>query len=191
MDLANWKATKEVLKDVGPVDLLVNNAALAILEPLEKVTEEHFDRYKHILAIKSLLINNSCRMFAVNVKAVFNLTQLVVENIKSRNSNGAIVNISSQASMAGLQDHTVYCATKGAVDSFTRATALEVGPYNIRINSVNPTIILTDMGRLGWSDPKKALPMLEKIPLKRSIIIESVNQFLNYFMIADLEKLMK
>lgn len=69
--------------------------------------------------------------------------------------------------MVGLQDHTVYCATKGAVDAFTRASALELGPFNIRINSVNPTVILTEMGRLGWSDPKKANPMLEKIPLRR------------------------
>lgn len=69
--------------------------------------------------------------------------------------------------MAGLLEHPVYCASKGAVDAFTRAAAVELGPYNIRVNSVNPTVILTDMGRLGWSDPNKAGPMLAKIPLKR------------------------
>jgi L-xylulose reductase len=45
--------------------------------------------------------------------------------------------------------------------------ALELGPHNIRVNCVNPTVVLTDMGKLGWSDPEKAGPMLAKIPLRR------------------------
>lgn len=98
---------------------------------------------------------------------MINLSQLVADNLIKRKSPGAIVNVSSQASMAGLRDHTVYCATKGAVDAFTRAAALELGPHKIRVNCVNPTVIMTDMGKLGWSDPAKAGPMLEKIPLGR------------------------
>lgn len=89
----------------------------------------------------------------------------------SRKTSGSIVNISSQASLAGLMHHTVYCASKGAVDAFTRAAALELGPNGIRVNAVNPTVIMTDMGRLGWSDPKVAGPMLDKIPLKRFLKI--------------------
>lgn len=95
------------------------------------------------------------------------MTQIVAKNLLARNAPGSIVNVSSQASLAGLQDHTVYCATKGAVDAFTRATALELGPHNIRVNSVNPTVIMTAMGKLGWSDPAKAQPLLQKIPLRR------------------------
>lgn len=87
----------------------------------------------------------------------------------SRNVPGSIVNLSSQASLVGLLNHSVYCASKGAVDAFTRAVALEYGPKNIRINAVNPTVILTEMGKLGWSDPKIANPMLEKIPLRRYV----------------------
>lgn len=109
------------------------------------------------------------RLFNINVKAIINLTQMIAKNLIDRKAPGAIVNVSSQASMCGLQDHTIYCATKGAVDAFTRATALELGPHNIRVNSVNPTVIMTQMGRLGWSDPKKAEPMLAKIPLRRSV----------------------
>ena len=45
--------------------------------------------------------------------------------------------------------------------------ALELGPHNIRVNSVNPTVVLTDMGKLGWDDPEKARGMLSKIPLGR------------------------
>lgn len=100
---------------------------------------------------------------------MIHLTQFVADNLKARKASGSIVNISSQASMAGLHDHTVYCASKGAVDAFMRAAALELGPFNIRVNNVNPTVIMTDMGRLGWADPAKAGPLLTKIPLRRSV----------------------
>lgn len=109
-------------------------------------------------------------VFAVNIKAVINITRLVVQNMLERNVPGAIVNLSSQASLIGLLNHTVYSASKGAVDAFTRAAALEYGPRNIRINAVNPTVILTEMGKLGWSDPAVAKPMLDKIPLRRYIV---------------------
>lgn len=92
---------------------------------------------------------------------------MVVKGLLARKVPGSIVNLSSQASLVGLLDHSVYCASKGAVDAFTRAVALEYGPYNIRVNAVNPTVIMTDMGRLGWSNPKVAEPMLRKIPLRR------------------------
>lgn len=73
-------------------------------------------------------------VFAVNSKAVINVTRLVVQNLLARNAPGSIVNISSQASLVGLMYHTVYCASKGAVDAFTRAAALEYGPKNIRVS---------------------------------------------------------
>lgn len=123
-----------------------------------------------IANIKFILIENLYfRVFAINVKAVINITKYVVKNLLARKVPGTIVNISSQASVVGLNEHTVYCASKGAVDAFSRAAALEYGPHGIRINNVNPTVILTDMGRLGWSDPKVAGPMLERIPLRRLV----------------------
>lgn len=81
--------------------------------------------------------------------------------------SGSVVNISSQASLAGLLNHTVYSASKGGVDAFTRACALELGSYNIRVNSVNPTVIMTEMGRKWWSEPSRGGTMLHKIPLGR------------------------
>jgi L-xylulose reductase len=93
-------------------------------------------------------------MFSVNVKAVINITKNVVQDMVKRKAPGAIVNISSQASKAALLHHTLYCATKGAVDAFTRAAALEYGPQKIRINCVNPTVVMTELGRKVWSDPK-------------------------------------
>lgn len=103
----------------------------------------------------------------MNVKAVLNLSQMMAQQWISNKTAGVIVNLSSQASQAGLRDHAVYCASKGALDALSRVMALELGPYNIRVNCVNPTVIMTAMGKLGWADPAKADPMIAKIPLGR------------------------
>ncbi|KAL1494328.1 hypothetical protein ABEB36_009943 [Hypothenemus hampei] len=170
-DLANWKKTEEVLGKIGNVDLLVNNAGLAVLGPLTEVKEEDVDR-----------------TFAINVKAVINISKYVINNLLARKSPGSIINVSSQASLTGLVDHTVYCASKGAVDAFTRSAANEYGKYGIRVNTVNPTVILTDMGRLGWSDPKVAGPMLERIPLRRfGEVDEVVNAII--FLLSDMSSM--
>lgn len=63
--------------------------------------------------------------------------------------------------------HSVYGPTKAAMDNFTKNLAIELGPRKIRVNNVNPTVILTRMGRDNWSDPAKADPLLAKIPLGR------------------------
>ncbi|XP_060523399.1 L-xylulose reductase-like [Cylas formicarius] len=157
LDISDWKKTGEVLSNIGPIDMLVNNAAMGWVKSLMDVTEDDFDS-----------------VFSINSKALINVTQIVITNLLARNAPGAIVNLSSQASLVGLMNHTVYCSSKGAVDAFTRAVALEYGPRNIRANSVNPTVIMTEMGRLGWSDPKIKEPMLQKIPLRRFGEIDDV-----------------
>ncbi|EFA08233.1 L-xylulose reductase [Tribolium castaneum] len=157
VDISNWEATNTTLRKLLPIDLLVNNAGIAFTDPLESITQEQCDR-----------------IFAVNVKALINITKTVISDMVARKSPGAIVNISSQASKAALLNHSLYCATKGAVDAFTRAVALEFGPCNIRINCVNPTVVMTDLGRKIWSDPKMGGPMLAKIPLNRFAEIEDV-----------------
>lgn len=53
----------------------------------------------------------------------------------------------------------------------TRSMALELGPHGIRVNAVNPTVIMTEMAKVGWSDPIKANEMLDKIPLKRLVTL--------------------
>lgn len=90
-----------------------------------------------------------------------------MEDLLSRGCPGAIVNISSQASKAALPNHTLYCASKAAVDGFTRAVAMDYGHKKIRINTVNPTVVMTELGKRFWSDPALSQPMLAKIPLGR------------------------
>ncbi|XP_029454910.1 L-xylulose reductase [Rhinatrema bivittatum] len=157
VDLADWDATETAVRAVGVVDLLVNNAAVAVLEPFLEVTKEAVDT-----------------SFDVNVKSVLHVSQIVAQQMIARRASGAIVNISSQASQCALQNHTVYCATKGALDMLTKVMALELGPQKIRVNAVNPTVVMTDMGRIGWSDPLKAGPMMNRIPLRRFAEVDDV-----------------
>uniref|UniRef100_A0A3P9N5Z6 Dicarbonyl/L-xylulose reductase n=1 Tax=Poecilia reticulata TaxID=8081 RepID=A0A3P9N5Z6_POERE len=141
VDLADWAATEAALKDVGPIDLLVNNAACTKLQPFLEVTPDQFDL-----------------LFNVNVKAVLHVSQMVAGGMKTRGSGGSIVNVSSQASQRALRDHTVYCEEQ---------TKRVLWSHQIRVNSVNPTVVMTKMGRLGWSNPEKAQTMKSRIPLGR------------------------
>jgi len=149
-DLSDANQAKEAAEKAGDVDLLVNNAGVSILEPFLETTVESFD----------LILN-------VNVRSAMIISQVVAKNMIKRKVSGSIVNISSQASMIALKNHTSYCTSKGALDQLTRMMALELGPYGIRVNAVNPTVVLTDMGQMAWSDPIKAKPMLDSIPLGR------------------------
>ncbi|XP_050775999.1 L-xylulose reductase isoform X1 [Gopherus flavomarginatus] len=150
VDLGDWDATEAALSKVGAIDLLVNNAAVAVLQPFLEVTKEAFDR-----------------SFDVNLRAVFHVSQIISQQMIARGVQGAIVNISSQASQRALQDHAVYCSTKSALDMLTKVMALELGPHKIRVNSVNPTVVMTDMGRINWSEPQKAAAMISRIPLQK------------------------
>jgi NAD(P)-dependent dehydrogenase (short-subunit alcohol dehydrogenase family) len=104
---------------------------------------------------------------AVNVRAAMIITQVVAKGMIARGKGGAVVNVSSQASMVALADHTAYCASKGALDQLTRMMALELGKHQIRVNAVAPTVTLTPMGEMAWGDPAKSGPMLKRIPLGR------------------------
>ncbi|XP_068105974.1 L-xylulose reductase-like [Hyperolius riggenbachi] len=167
VDLGDWSATEAALKSLGPVDLLVNNAGIAIIEPFLEVTQESFDR-----------------SFAVNVRAALLVSQIVVRQMIERGVGGSIVNVSSQASQAALQGYAVYCSTKGGLDMLTKVMALELGPKKIRVNCVNPTVVMTAMGRANWSDPQKAQLLLNRIPMRRFAETEDVvNSIL--FLLSD------
>jgi len=165
VDLSDIEAATNKIESLGDIHLLVNNAGIAILGPFEEIKFEDFDK-----------------IFSVNVKAPLFIAQVVAKQMITRGSGGAIVNVSSQASMIALKDHTLYCSTKAAMDMFTKSLALELGPHKIRVNAVNPTVVMTDMGRLGWSDPAKAKPMLDTIPLGRFAEVEDVVHSIIYLL---------
>lgn len=157
--ISSANEAKEAAERVGDIDLLVNNAGVALLEPFLDTKIENWEK-----------------TLKCNVTQVMVISQVIAKKMIQRGNGGAIVNVSSQvtclvrfhsleASMIALQDHTSYSTSKGALDQLTRMMALELGPHNIRVNSVNPTVTLTAMGQVGWSDPQKADPMKQKIPV--------------------------
>lgn len=166
VDIGDWNGTKEALSHVTDVEFLVNNAAYAHGQLLGQVTEDEVDRH-----------------YAVNVKAVINITQILCPAMKQR-GHGSIVNVSSIASLRGLVNHLVYGGTKAALDLMTKTMALELGPFGIRVNSVNPTVCMTDMGKAGWSDPDKCRRLLDKTPLNCFAEPEDVSRAV-VFLLSD------
>jgi L-xylulose reductase len=150
VDLADADATRRAAESAGAIDLLVNNAGIALLQPFLETDTDDFDR-----------------VMAVNVRAVLVVSQVVARGMIERGKGGAIVNVSSQSSSRAVLDHAAYCASKGALDQLTRVMALELGPHQIRVNAINPTVTLTPMGEMAWSDPAKSGPMMARIPLGR------------------------
>jgi NAD(P)-dependent dehydrogenase (short-subunit alcohol dehydrogenase family) len=150
VDLRDVGATRAAVRKIEPVELLVNCAGITILESFLDTKIESFDE-----------------IMAVNVRAALVLGQEVARRLIELKRKGAIVNVSSGASFIGQFLHTAYGTSKGALDSLTMAMAVELGPQGIRANAVNPTVTMTAMGVLAWSDPAKSGPMLKRIPLGR------------------------
>jgi 3-oxoacyl-[acyl-carrier protein] reductase len=112
-------------KALGKIDILVNNAGVYEFVPLEEVTEQQFHR-----------------MFDTNVLGMLLATQEALKHFNA--GGGSIINISSLASVLTPPTGVVYNATKGAVDAITRTLAKEFGPRNIRVNAINPGMVITD-----------------------------------------------
>src|SRR6478672_9927669 len=112
-------------KALGKIDILVNNAGVYEWVPLETVTEQQFHK-----------------MFDTNVLGMLLATQEALKHFKA--DGGSIVNVGSLASSLTPPTAVVYNATKGAVDAITRTLAKELGPRKIRVNSVNPGMVITE-----------------------------------------------
>jgi len=115
----------EAKKAFGRLDILINNAGIYEPAPLDAITEEHF-----------------YRQFNLNVLGLLFATQAAVKQFGAE--GGSIVNTSSLVSKWGAPNMAVYSATKGAVDSITRSLAKELGPLKIRVNAVNPGLVITE-----------------------------------------------
>jgi len=112
------------IKTYGHLDILINNAGVYDMKPLEEITEEHFHS-----------------QFDVNVLGLLLMSQ---EAVKHLSKGGAIVNVGSTVSRVTPPASAVYTATKGAVDAITGVLSRELGPKGIRVNSVNPGLVETE-----------------------------------------------
>jgi NAD(P)-dependent dehydrogenase (short-subunit alcohol dehydrogenase family) len=127
----------EVMERHGKVDTLVNNAGILIRVPIEELTVEQFDR-----------------LHEVNVRGTFLGCKMVVPAMRAA-GGGSIVNISSMSgTIANMPGMTGYCSTKGAVRLLTKAAAVDLVKYNIRVNSVHPGTIQTPMSQSYYDDPE-------------------------------------
>ena len=142
-------AATKALQEFGAIDILVNNAGIA---RIKRILDAPLDDWEETMA--------------VNLRAPYLMAQGIVPKMIER-GYGKIVNVSSQAGVVGIDGHGSYGASKGGLNLLTKVMALEWGAYNIQVNAVCPTVILTAMGIENWSDPVKAEPMLDKIPLRR------------------------
>ncbi len=135
--------------DWGGIDVLVNSAGIAIIEPALEATLEHWQT-----------------TLDVNLTGSFLCAQAVAPGMIARRF-GRIVNISSQAGIIALRGHAAYMASKAAINGITQVLALEWGPFGVTTNAVAPTVVNTELGKAVWSDPAKGDPMRAMIPVGR------------------------
>lgn len=139
---------KESINQFHRIDILVNSAGVALLDDAENLSETYWDK-----------------TMAVNLKGVFLLSQSVgKEMIKS--NRGKIINIASQAGIIALDNHLAYGASKAAVISMTKVLAVEWAQFNINVNAISPTVILTELGKKAWAG-EVGEKMKKKIPVGR------------------------
>lgn len=105
------------------------------------------------------------KVIDINARGTLLVTKYASKSMINAAKGGAIVNVSSQASMIGLAGHVSYAASKGAVDAMTRVSALELGKHNIRVNAVNPTVVMTPMSEWYWGREDIGGPLLDTMPL--------------------------
>lgn len=107
------------------------------------------------------------RVISINTRGSLLVIKYAAASMIRLGQGGAIVNVSSQASLVALTGHISYGSSKAALDNITRVSALELGRYNIRVNSVNPTVVMTPMSASYWGRPEIKEPFLDQMPLGR------------------------
>ncbi|MBC1955545.1 D-threitol dehydrogenase [Listeria welshimeri] len=139
------KIVAEIKKVYPKIDILANSAGVALLEKAEDLPEEYWDKTMEL-----------------NLKGSFLMAQIIGREMIAT-GGGKIVNMASQASVIALDKHVAYCASKAAIVSMTQVLAMEWAPYNINVNAISPTVILTELGKKAWAgqvgeDMKKLIP---------------------------------
>ena len=104
---------------------------------------------------------------SINARGTLLVVKYASKGMIKAGLGGSIVNVSSQASLVGLAGHVSYASSKGAVDAMTRVSALELGKHKIRVNAVNPTVVMTPMSEWYWGREDIGGPLLEAMPLGR------------------------
>ena len=150
-DLDNFAGIPAMIENLtkdNPIDILVNNAGINLKKEFLDVSDEDFLSIIH-----------------TNLLSVFAVSKAVVKNMKE-NGGGSIVNISSMASQYGIPKVIAYSASKGAIESMTRAMAVELAAFGIRVNCIAPGFIKTKMSSKALdNDPERKNKVLGRTPM--------------------------
>jgi len=166
VNLCDWDATRKAVTEIGPVNALVNNAGINISEPFLAVTPDNYDKVMN-----------------VNLKAYINVGQVVANGMIAEKTGGSIVNIASVACKTATLPCPSYNLSKAGVEMLTKSMAVELGQHKIRVNSVSPIFVLTDICRKAV-ESGFVNNFLHRIPMGRiAEMDEIVNSIL--FMLSD------
>ena len=172
LDVTDVEAARRAVKAAAPFQILVNNAGMNRPALLGDVKVEDFDA-----------------IFALNVRAAFFMAQAVAVRLIEAKLAGSIINVSSQMGHVGAARRTVYCASKHAMEGFTKAMAIELAPHNIRVNSLGPTFLETPMTRPFFENKAFRDEVLSKIKLGRLGQVEDLTGAI-VFLASDASALM-
>lgn len=150
-DVSNYtfagKMVEQVIKTLGKVDILVNNAAISKIGLFMDMEECDYNS-----------------VMDINFKSVYNTSHSVIKHMIT-NKRGNIINISSMWGNLGASCEVLYSSSKGAINSFTKSLAKELAPSNIRVNAVAPGVINTEMN--AWLSKEEREELINEIPLGR------------------------
>jgi NAD(P)-dependent dehydrogenase (short-subunit alcohol dehydrogenase family) len=172
VDVTDVEAARQAVAQAEPFQILVNNAGMNRPAYLPDVTVEDFDA-----------------IFALNVRAAFFMAQAVARRLIEAKLPGSIINVSSQMGHVGAARRTVYCASKHAMEGFTKAMAIELAPHNIRVNSLGPTFLETPMTRPYFENKAFRDEVLSKIKLGRLGQLDEITGAI-VFLASDASSLM-
>uniref|UniRef100_A0A336ML19 CSON013789 protein n=1 Tax=Culicoides sonorensis TaxID=179676 RepID=A0A336ML19_CULSO len=133
----------ETIKHFNKLDVLVNNAGIIGVGSIEQTSMDQYDSIMN-----------------TNMRSIYNLTMLAVPHLIK--TEGCIVNVSSVNGIRAFSGVLAYCVSKAALDQFTRCVALELAPKKVRVNAVNPGVIVTDIHKRGGMDEQAYQAFLER-----------------------------
>ncbi len=146
----------DVGRAFGHIDIVVNSAGVVFLAPAEELSLDYWDR-----------------TMDVNLKGTFLVSQAVGRLMIAAGRGGKIINIASQAGTVAIDQHAAYCASKFGVIGLSKTLAAEWGRHGITVNTISPTVVLTELGKKAWDGPKgEALKQM--IPVGRFALPEEI-----------------
>jgi len=150
LDVGDHDAMVSAVRQYGPFDILFNNAGTNTPMPYIEVTPENFDMITDL-----------------NLRAAFFMAQEVAKGMIEAGRGGSIIHTSSQMGHVGGIDRAVYCGSKFGIEGVTKASAIELAPHQIRVNTICPTFIRTPMTASTFENPERVKWLEEKIKLGR------------------------